>query len=260
MAKRIVTRVGDVFCVEIDGKYKYFFQYIAKDMTLMNSSVIRAFKTRYPIDYTPDIEAIVHDDVSFYAHTVLRAGIHFETWYKVGKSKFIGNNEIQDVVFGYTCECDTTSLVNFRKVNPLENWRIWNINEDFNFVGILPEKYIGNIEQGGVHPYIEIVSRIKFGYYKYTSPDFEMIKRVPLPDVDSYVKRDMDGVVTYYHFKGKHAVRQLVISGDRVTRLTEDTPEANGMTLRKADFGDTNWLHREFITADEFEKAWQEKR
>ena len=28
MAKRIITKVGDVFCVEIDNEYKCFFQYI----------------------------------------------------------------------------------------------------------------------------------------------------------------------------------------------------------------------------------------
>ena len=28
MAKRIVTKMGDIFCVEIDNGYKRFFQYI----------------------------------------------------------------------------------------------------------------------------------------------------------------------------------------------------------------------------------------
>ena len=28
MAKRIVTKIGDVFCVEIGNEYKCFFQYI----------------------------------------------------------------------------------------------------------------------------------------------------------------------------------------------------------------------------------------
>ena len=43
MAKRIVTKIGYVFCVEIDNKYKCFFQYVANDMTQLNSSVIRVF-------------------------------------------------------------------------------------------------------------------------------------------------------------------------------------------------------------------------
>ena len=75
MAKRIVTKMGDIFCVEIDNGYKRFFQYIINDIEALNSSVIRVFKTYYPMDYRPIIEEIVMDEVEFYAHTVLRAGI-----------------------------------------------------------------------------------------------------------------------------------------------------------------------------------------
>lgn len=50
MAKRIVTRIGNVFCAEIEGKFKCFFQYIAKDMTQLNSSVIRVLeKSEYAV-------------------------------------------------------------------------------------------------------------------------------------------------------------------------------------------------------------------
>ena len=44
MVKRIITRVGDVFCAEIDGEYKSYFQYIEKDIEQLNSSVIMVFK------------------------------------------------------------------------------------------------------------------------------------------------------------------------------------------------------------------------
>lgn len=87
MAKRIVTRIGNVFCAEIEGKFKCFFQYIAKDMTQLNSSVIRVFKTHYPMEYKPVINDIIKDEVAFYAHTVLRAGIYFNAWYKIGTAK-----------------------------------------------------------------------------------------------------------------------------------------------------------------------------
>lgn len=29
MVKRIVTKIGNIFCAEIDGEYKCYFQYIA---------------------------------------------------------------------------------------------------------------------------------------------------------------------------------------------------------------------------------------
>ena len=48
MAKRIVTKMGDIFCVEIDNGYKRFFQYIINDIEALNSSVIRVFKTIIP--------------------------------------------------------------------------------------------------------------------------------------------------------------------------------------------------------------------
>ena len=34
MAKRIVTKIGDVFCVDIDNQCKRYFQYIVNDMEL----------------------------------------------------------------------------------------------------------------------------------------------------------------------------------------------------------------------------------
>ena len=100
MAKRIVTRIGDIFCTEIDGEYKCYFQYIEKDLSQLNSSVIRAFKRRYPIDATPIIEEIVNDDILFYAHTVLRAGIDYNAWYKVGKYKELGLDRLNEVLWG----------------------------------------------------------------------------------------------------------------------------------------------------------------
>lgn len=43
MTKRIITKIGDIFCVEVDNDYKCYFQYVANDMTVLNSSVIRVF-------------------------------------------------------------------------------------------------------------------------------------------------------------------------------------------------------------------------
>ena len=84
MVKRVVTKIGNIFCVEVDSKNKRFFQYITTDMSVLNSSVIRVFKKTYPIDWKPDMDVIVDDEVDFYAHTVLSVGIRNNTWYKVG--------------------------------------------------------------------------------------------------------------------------------------------------------------------------------
>ena len=44
MAKRIVTRIGNVFCAEIDHECKRFFQYVANNLEEQNSSVIYPFR------------------------------------------------------------------------------------------------------------------------------------------------------------------------------------------------------------------------
>ena len=97
MAKRIITKIGDVFCVIIDDKHKVYFQYIANDMSQLNSSTIRVFKTLDPIDYKPDFNKIVEDDVNSYAHTVLSVGIRLGCWEKVGKNSNIGHPD--NIVF-----------------------------------------------------------------------------------------------------------------------------------------------------------------
>jgi hypothetical protein len=97
MEKRTVTRIGNVFCVEIGNKYKCYFQYIACDKTQLNSPVIRVFKEHYPIGSSPAIEEILKGEVHFYAHTVIQWGTRNGLWYKVGTSKNIGN--IEDIRF-----------------------------------------------------------------------------------------------------------------------------------------------------------------
>ena len=74
MAKRIVTKIGDIFSVTLDNGNLRFFQYIANDWTDLNSSVIRVFKKEYPKGYELNPEEVVSDDVDFYAHTILRMG------------------------------------------------------------------------------------------------------------------------------------------------------------------------------------------
>ncbi len=62
-------------------------------MTVLNSSVIRVFAKHYPMDYVPVFEDIVKDDVYFYAHAILRFGILYNAWYKVGKHPDLGYPE-----------------------------------------------------------------------------------------------------------------------------------------------------------------------
>ena len=159
--KRIVTRIGNVFCAEIDNECKRFFQYVANDLEELNSSVIRVFKTKYPMDYKPNIEEIVKDEVEFYAHTILKFGIVFNAWYKVETSKNIGD-EYKEALFG-----DISPII-YQKpdINPAEIWVISKINNPHIFVGRLNNEYKKKITMGGVIPYVDIINRLKLGYYK----------------------------------------------------------------------------------------------
>lgn len=258
MAKRIITKIGNIFCVELDGGAKAYFQYIANDLSYLNSSVIRAFKTHYPLDSNPTMTQIVSDEVAFYAHTVLRAGIQFGVWYKVGKSSEIGETELKKVIFAVASENDVYNLEDMSKKDPLTNWYIWHINNNLINVGKLPKKYWNSVEPGVVFPYFEIVNRMKYGFYKRTSDETSIVKRKPRPEVIIYIKTTENKDVSYYQFHGDEAIRQLIVKNGKVIKLTTDKPNADGERLRKADFGDTNWLYQNFIEKEEFDRAWNE--
>ena len=156
MAKRIVTRIGDVFCVEIDKEYKCYFQYVANDMTQLNSSVIRVFRRHYPMDYVPDLDEIVTDEVHFYAHTILYGGIYYGIWYKVGKHADLGDTE--NIMFRLFSEGSYAHLTKSYK------WYCWYINKEHFDIGEMKPEY-KNADIGWVFPYEEIVSKIKTDKY-----------------------------------------------------------------------------------------------
>lgn len=160
MKKRIVTKIGDVFEVQL-GSYKKYFQYIANDMTQLNSSVIRVFAEEYPIDYPPILEDITSGKVDFYAHTVLRSGIQSNLWYKIGKINF---DEEVNILFR---DCDEDKYVPVSK-----RWWVWNINQPMKFVEKLRGKY-RDAEIGIVFQPERIINRMQTGSYQIKYPDFE---------------------------------------------------------------------------------------
>ncbi|MBQ9676811.1 MAG: hypothetical protein IJV44_01580 [Prevotella sp.] len=150
--KKVITRKGDIFCVEIGNEYKSYFQYITTDMTQMNSTVIRVFKKHYPMDYIPNMDEIIQDEVYFYAHTVLRPGLQVGAWYKVGTSKNVG--EIDNIMFSLFSEG------NFSHLTKSYKWYIWKINQKKVFIGEMQDKY-KNYNRGWIYPYTSIIHKIK---------------------------------------------------------------------------------------------------
>lgn len=154
MAKRIVTKIGDIFCVEIDGKHKRYFQYIANDLHQLNSSTIRVFKTSYPLDSNPSMDEIVADEVDFYSHTVLKFGIQDGLWEKVGKCKAVGS--FDSIIFRSYQEW-------FPDDTPV-GWYIWHLGDvDSHYIGKKLGDYSSISEHGSVFPASWVVDRIKYG-------------------------------------------------------------------------------------------------
>ncbi|ROS90045.1 hypothetical protein EEL34_05990 [Muribaculaceae bacterium Isolate-039 (Harlan)] len=264
MAKRIVTRIGDIFCVELGNGYKSYFQYMLKDCHYLGGAVIRAFKTNYPVEYEPKIEEIVKDEVAFHALTYLRAGIDENTWYKIGNSKEIGQEELKSFVFGLPQEEDTT--IGYEKANeldanmePYEHWYVGYAGCERKDIGKIPEFLKSIIECDGVLPYTCIVDRIRYGYYTWTMTFYDEVKRKPWPWVDSYVRKAdrLTRETTYFHFHGSRAVREVIVDCDgNMTRLSCENPVDGCHSLYAGDFGEINWRYKEFITEDAFEDVW----
>ena len=147
---------GDIFCVNIDDFSKCYLQYVIDDKQMLNSSVIRVFKKRYSIDETPQIEEIVMDEVSFYAHTLLKVGIKQHARQKIGNSKSVG--DIVNITFRWFGEMD------FSRISKSYSWRIWKVNAPATFIGELNEQ-VKKYDLGLVIPPCDILTRIRRGKY-----------------------------------------------------------------------------------------------
>ncbi len=159
MAKRIITKIGDIFSVTLDNSNLRFFQYIANDWSQLNSSVIRVFKREYPAEYVLNPEEVVADEIDFYAHTVLKFGIIDGAWQKVGKCQNVGDTE--NIVFRMYIE----DAFNHEE----RIWQAWYINKDERFtIGKLSQYYRENSDIGLVFHFSNIVGRIKTGRYPGT--------------------------------------------------------------------------------------------
>ena len=162
MQKRTVIRMGDIFLVRLEDCQRYF-QYVADDMTMLNSRVIRVFKEAYPLGNSPNLESVAKGDTDFYAHTSIKLGIKMGLWEKVGKAPVFG---VIDVMFRDSKDYGEN------KVEISERWYVWRINEDFQYVGKLTGEN-RNAEIGLVEPPKGIVHRIKTGKYYGYYPGFE---------------------------------------------------------------------------------------
>lgn len=162
---RIVTKIGDIFAVRLGDTNCKYFQYVANDLTQLNSSIIRVFKQKYDLQIKTDLSDVVKGEVDFHAHCVLKWGIQLELWQKVGKSAVVGD---VDVLFRGTN--DYGRKLDEPPVLVSENWYVWKINENFRSIGKLTEEY-KETEIGLVINPKSIVHRVRTGNYDFDYPN-----------------------------------------------------------------------------------------
>lgn len=242
---------GDVFCIEIDKSYKCFFQYIGNDKTNWNRSVIKVFNTRYPLDEPLDLKEIVNQKTCFWACTFIEKGIRSEVWYKVGNIENAITFDNEDYNFiSYTRPKENN---NQNLTAPEEHgcWWIWRINEEVSQTFPVPYDIIDKLEDAKSRRPEEIIERIKLGYYKSGSPVYDVIKRKPLPGVQSYLKTQSVSEIRFYNFDGENLIRQISISKiDGSVKTNEFEIEGN------LKFWDRNWEYYEFISPQQFKSTW----
>ena len=161
---RIITKIGNVFAVKLDDHGKKYFQYISNDLTQLNSSVIRVFKKVYCVTASPTLSDVIKGEVDFYAHCVLRWGIEYGYWEKVGKVADVGKVE---VLFRGTN--DYGHKLGEEPVLVSHSWYVWKVNEEFTSVGELVDEY-QKAEIGLIVSPENIVHRMRTGAYSFDYP------------------------------------------------------------------------------------------
>jgi len=167
--KTVVTNIGDIFSVTLGDKKKYF-QLIARDLTQLNSDVIRAFRTAYPITANPSPSEIIKGEVDFYAHCVTKWGVQLGYWEKIGHCDNVGR--LEHILFRDTNDYGRNPAA--ERVKLSNNWHVWRIGDErFTDVG----KLKGENRQAEIGLVINpesIVYRMRTGEYDFPFyPSFE---------------------------------------------------------------------------------------
>jgi len=158
----VTTRIGDVFSVSLDSGTRKYFQYVANDVTQLNSDVIRAFKKACSVDTSPGLSVVTAGEVDFYAHTMVNLGVKMGLWQKVGKVPDIGR---VDVLFRNSDDYGDP------KIATSSRWYVWKINEPFVYVGKLEGKQ-REAEIGIVLNPRDVVERLRTGKYDFVYPGY----------------------------------------------------------------------------------------
>ena len=124
----------------------------------------------------------------------------------------------------------------------------------YNFFYMRDTSIIKSVPHKGL-----LYDAMKSGYYTYTKKaEYQIIKRKPLPDYHSYLKREEDKTIVYYHFVGDSLQQRLTLSEDGTTVLSVESASNQDSNIDRIKFYDINWEYDHFISKEEFETIWKD--
>ena len=169
MARRLKTKIGDIFSVPINEKEKRYIQLVAFDLLQLNSDVIRCFNKIYTLDANPTMGEIINDYVLFYAHCAADFGLQLNLWTKIGNNQNIGHPE--KVLFRDAK--DYARKAGDEPIKISDRWYVWRITDkDFTQVGKLVGENRNSFNGLVFNPY-GILELVKGNKYPLNYPDFE---------------------------------------------------------------------------------------
>ena len=156
---RAFTKVGDIFEISLQNGKSRYFQYIAKDRTNLNADVIRVFRRSYVEIDSPQIDTIILDEIEYYLHTSVSAGVKIGVWKRFGSSQKLGNLDISFRISLDSFESELNKAAS-------KKWVVWQLNKERCFVGRLPGSY-HDAGIGMVYSPITIYNWLQTGKYPY---------------------------------------------------------------------------------------------
>ena len=132
----VQCRKGDIFAVKLDDGRKRYFQFVCRDLEDLNSDVIRVFKKVFSPEEDPGA-GIINEEIDFYVHTSVYAGVRFCLWRKSAHSNEVGSLEIifrDSLDYGFRHDESKVQKVSKR-------WNVWKVNCERVFYEILPAEY-----------------------------------------------------------------------------------------------------------------------
>jgi hypothetical protein len=130
---RVITKIGDVFSVNLGNGTKRYIQYVANDITQLNSDVIRGFSGEFDLTAQPLVSEVVNLTELFFAHTMVSLGVKMGLWVKEGKSEYLGN--YLNALFRHTEQYGRAA--NEPIISFSDKWYVWRVGEEFKQVGKL---------------------------------------------------------------------------------------------------------------------------